>query len=443
MYALFTGHAQPQAATAPHPVTVLLQAAQNAARVDLARQRANDPQAAKPCQIQEEEDLSPAAVQRKSQMSALYQPLPPGLPSWETLAHLDPGVCIQYIENRRADTRDQKNEISSLSAATSEMLYPETIDDCLQQLHPARFLRASLAHHSLYWDQVPVKLENVVVSMPLAHLGIDNCFAPITIKRLHDRSHVITLNHLLKSNWAVETAAPILKRQKVVGTAGGDVGVDLVPQLNFKEPDNVRQVQEAIHSYVILMHRLHPADWGPLALSSTLTKWQYFFSNHISKAEQLLTLKLFVDKVLMTNASKAENKTPPLDVRELHDIAKDTLRDRGRPQVLPDLADQFGVPQPVLTRQDQFSHPPPLHPIMRGAGRGIPVGRGKQPNILSSPPGKIWAKRWGNLDICVLWNKQGSCKRSSGSSCTTAGNVTLHHRCGTCGSNNHGQRDHR
>lgn len=415
-----------------HPLTEILRQAQEAASASLNEQRGME--AAQPQLVEADEGLTPEAALLKRQVMDIY----PDLPNWESLKIMGLPFCVNMVEDRIRLGRKSKTQKSSMADATKKWRFPAAIDDFLLQLHPARFLRAPLSDPKEYWRFLPTKRTSYVTTMPLRHLGISNSFAPVTIRRLHDRTNIINLKELLAANWSVESAAMVTKNQRADRVAGDGSDIGLVTELNYQEPENSRQIQEAMQSYIILMHHLFPFDYGPLLITTTLHKYQFFYSSLINRAEQILTLKLFINKALHTNATKAENMVPPLDVFELDEMAKEALRERSRPQVVPDFREVYSQtinypPHPA----GHVAHPmapPPKTPSPRGRGRG----RG----AATSPPAPVWARSFKDEEVCLSWNKNKFCRRSKGASCQTEGGIILMHNCGLCGSSSHPQRDH-
>ena len=324
----------------------------NAARMAVDQQRHDDPVEVLDHPEADTIDLSLAAATRKTAMEMLVHDLPPDLP-WEILKDFKIGECFQCIKDLMEVKKSDNPEETNMESATKVWNFPAAPDDCFNKLHPARWLRAPLAPPVTWWKHVPLKLSHTLSSLPLEHLSLENSFAPPTIRKLHDRTKAVALNQLLTSNWSVETTAPRLKRQKFDSLEGGEASVGLVNEWDYKEPTSASQVQEAIQSYVAVMQHLHPFDWGPSAISITLSKMQYFHGNNIDKKEQLASIRAFADKAFLTNAGRASNKVPPLTVRELEDMALNTLRVRGRPAVFPLLRDFMAAGQPSQPNTNQ------------------------------------------------------------------------------------------
>ena len=65
-------------------------------------------------------------------------------------------------EKKNAPVRDKKPK---------EVNFPEEKDNCFDMLHQARWLRLPLEEHKVYWPKVPVKRNEIYLSMDLEFTG--------------------------------------------------------------------------------------------------------------------------------------------------------------------------------------------------------------------------------------------------------------------------------
>lgn len=69
-------------------------------------------------------------------------------------------------------SKDSRSDIQSVEIVTTPRLFREAWDDCFEDLHPARFLRGSLADPKTFWGLVPVKHDPPLSSINLDHLAL-------------------------------------------------------------------------------------------------------------------------------------------------------------------------------------------------------------------------------------------------------------------------------
>ena len=406
-----------------------------------------------------------AVAEIKSLMEGLYgDTLPPGLPAWSTLARMDIQDVMAIVKARREVVANDRSDISAMQVITTPVPVPGGEDDCLVLLHPARFFRGSLAPPKDYWGQVPISHEPALAMIQVDHLALENIVSPTTVRKIHNRAAVITTKHLLASNANVEARPPVSKKRKLSDGSSDELEFGFVHEWAWLEPDSTAAIQEGMATYVALMQALHPVDYGPVALLSTLINFQWITSVEISPAEQRRLLSKYIDAALVNNASKAGNKQPPLTSKMLDDLALDTLRNSGFPAQFPHVRELWTAAKPTGQKNQQtgiltakelkeaitsaMSYAPQQQNQRdspgrgKGRGRGSPGRgtRGRRGGAAATGAPKIMGQFNGE-EICTGFGRSGVCVRSTGPTCTTQSGVVLFHKCGICGGN-HPQCNH-
>ncbi len=244
------------------------------------------------------------------------------------------GDNITMIRHKIDLVAADRSDLTALQSISQLVPVAEGHDDCHKVLHPARFFRGSLSHPKVgsssssifwfpptplplqeFWSCVPIRHDPALSNIQLSHLALENAMSPATIKKLHNRSAVITTKQLLAANAAVESRAPVSKRRRVGDGSNDSLEVGWVNDYNWYEAENVAQIQvrhfllksipptiplllqEAAVAYVAVMQCLHPVDYGPVALLQTLVKFQHFFAMDLSGPEQRKLLTKYMDTV--------------------------------------------------------------------------------------------------------------------------------------------------
>ena len=152
-------------------------------------------------------------------------------------------------------------------------------DDGDRVLHPARFLSLPRSEPARYWDKVPTGQQEIYRHLPLQHLGVEGV-PEATIVKLHDRRVPIELAML------------------------------------SKDATEVRHVEKAVYSYVVIMRCLHPIDPAALALQGVLVEAGWAANIGDGEKQRVQILRRFFDDALRENSGRAVRGEPPLSYEE-------------------------------------------------------------------------------------------------------------------------------
>ena len=110
--------------------------------------------------------LSTEAKNRRDILMNMYEnELPENLPSFELLARMTLTDCIAVINNKLEKARESAgvgSDVEAFQRATTPVVYSTVqIDNRLDQLHSATFLRAPLSEPEVWSHLMPKKLAQV------------------------------------------------------------------------------------------------------------------------------------------------------------------------------------------------------------------------------------------------------------------------------------------
>ena len=78
---------------------------------------------------------------------------------------------LKEIHNLEQGKPAEKKNAPVRNKKPKEVSFPEDKDNCFDTLHPARWLRLPLEEHKQYWPKVPVKRNEIYLSMDLEFTG--------------------------------------------------------------------------------------------------------------------------------------------------------------------------------------------------------------------------------------------------------------------------------
>ena len=139
--------------------------------------------------------------------------------------------------------KQQKQETCKLQLLKRDELPPrkkfsEGKDDGQTRLHPARWLRLPFSGPEKWYNQVPIRHENVYRNLSLEFGGCSSSVADRTIQLMHDRRNLVELKHFMAENSSVATKPMKEIRRKE------DEELITLSDYNWSEPQSVRQVKQ-------------------------------------------------------------------------------------------------------------------------------------------------------------------------------------------------------
>ena len=168
----------------------------------------------------------------------------------------------------------------------------------------------------LYWSRRPKKAVPVIQDLRMSHLTKVPINPKVCIK-VHDRGAETTAKQWLSSNYGVEE-----KDRKLRAERDGMAGAFL---LDYNEPKGVWEAVDAIHNYAAVLRQVRPDDWTGELLLRTLHDFRMFaHPSFDAKAQRSLIMDLF-DQVLRHNAMMGKCKKPPMDRKEMKELATELL----------------------------------------------------------------------------------------------------------------------
>ena len=151
-----------------------------------------------------------------------------------------------------------------------------TVYDSNQKPNPVKYK----AMPTDYWDQVPTGRLELNVILHLQQLGVENV-PRATIFKLHDRKVPVELGMMAR------------------------------------EVVDMRQVQLAICSYVMVMRILHPIDMGGATIQWVLTEASYGKLLEDTEKARVHLVKTFFDSCTTENSDRAVRNDPPMDYEQV------------------------------------------------------------------------------------------------------------------------------
>ena len=263
-------------------------------------------------------------------------------------------------------------------------------DDGREKLHQARFdLRMPFSLPKSYWDRMPVK-RDLFRHFPLAHLGMEGQVSETTILRMHDRRVPVSLGMLHKANVARDSRA---EHQAWV------------------EPSEVRQLQEAVLNYTVILQALWPLDYAGLVITRVLVEAKWGEVAGESEKERVALVKKFFDDTVKDNSGRAVRGEPPLDYEEAKTKWMRTLEN-----VYPSLT-LVGVATSLSAlgkgNQQQPGNSGQGKGGVSGRGRGGQVGRGGKGGSGGMAGFNRERAMLNGLQVCFGFNGTSGCTRDS------------------------------
>ena len=192
-----------------------------------------------------------------------------------------------------------------------------------------------------YWAKRPRKAEPVIEDLRMAHLTKEPV-NPSTIVKLHDRGVETTAKQWLCSNYSVRA-----NDRKMRATDSGTAGAFY---FDYADPAGVWEAVDAIHNYTMCLRMVREDDWSGQLMLKTLHECRMFAHPKFGSKEQKELIMTFFDKVLRQsrglgmiltcsdlwsqvlkrNAMYGSGGKPPMDEREMMDVAKAVLLKGGQ-----------------------------------------------------------------------------------------------------------------
>jgi hypothetical protein len=168
-------------------------------------------------------------------------------------------------------------------------LYKAMKDNGEDKLHPARFERLPFADPDKYWEQVPVKREEIYRHLKLDLYGAQGQVNEATVVRLHDRRVTVDLDMFTRGSLNKELKG-VDKSAEVVDT---------------------KHLQEVVANYASVMQILWPMDYSPSVISRVLIDARW---GEVIEEDKLRTavVKRFFSEVIRENCGRAVRREPPM-----------------------------------------------------------------------------------------------------------------------------------
>ena len=223
-----------------------------------------------------------------------------------------------------------------------------------------------------YWAALPTKQLPVVEDLNDAHIGT-NDINPKILHKLHDRGEQLDIKMFLKKNQMVD-AMP--KRITTRGNSDGTIGAF---EFDYKEPQNIWEIADALYAYTTALHTVRPEDWSGLVLLKVFHKYRCLSNSGRDQAVQAKALVRWINGVLQKNGTRGMNKAPPLDMEEVEQVLlKDLHHNRIDPATCLQGPDPYG---PRSRKRTQYDNPEG-DDVPRKKGKG----KGKQSTQPQHPP---------------------------------------------------------
>ena len=164
---------------------------------------------------------------------------------------------LKDLYEKEAEKKGIGSAIFGLDEKTSSRKYKAQRDNGVSKLHPARWERLPMAQPKKYWRKVPRKREEIFRHLHLSHYGAEGLINESTLVRLHDRQVPVELNMLHAANFTKMGKEAASQRE------------------DWTDPSEVRQLQEAVLNYAVVMQVLWPFDYGPMVIMRVLieSRW--------------------------------------------------------------------------------------------------------------------------------------------------------------------------
>ena len=163
-------------------------------------------------------------------------------------------IKLKELYEKEAEKKGVGAAIFGLDEKISTVSYKAKKDNGKDKLHPARWERLPLSEPRKYWRKVPKKREEIFRHLNLSHYGAEGLINEATLVRLHDRQVPVELNMLHAANFTRSSKGAGEQKEE------------------WTDPAEVRQLQEAVLNYTVVMQVLWPFDYGPLVITRVLVE---------------------------------------------------------------------------------------------------------------------------------------------------------------------------
>ena len=191
-------------------------------------------------------------------------------------------------------------------------------DNCRDVLHPARFLRTPISHPSEWFQEMPIKRQEIFRNMPLRFMGAENVVNPRTIAQMHDRAAVLEMKHFWTHNSS--NSKPL----KEIRSSTNEISHDIC----WDDPETMQHIHDAISNYTVVLYSLWPLDPSGIILQRVLKKYR-FASNASTPKKRIEVVTAFFNQVLESNARRAANEEVCLDFEGQERLLKEIMANKG------------------------------------------------------------------------------------------------------------------
>lgn len=169
---------------------------------------------------------------------------PQGLQSREGMKGRDIDALVRF-KSEIAKVEEKKelgDEAFSRDAVLKKIKFKAASDDGVKKLHPARGLRQPLALPSEWYAKlVPRKREQIVRNFPVEHYGMAGQVSQKVLGKAHNRAVTLSLDQFCRQD---ASAADL----------------------------SVKQIQEAVINFAVVLHALWPTDYSALVVLRVLAE---------------------------------------------------------------------------------------------------------------------------------------------------------------------------
>ena len=172
-----------------------------------------------------------------------------------------------------------------------------------------------------WWDaKIMKKVTRPVMgqSLHLAHM-MPGRVNPKTIRKIHDRSVLVTIKALASHNSGVEGE----KKMKYKIQETDDDGANLIGGRNYMECKTVYEVVESTLNLMAIVHQVRPYSYEVLALVRCLHAIHFYFGVTEDPKTQKTLLEKFIGEVLAYNQRRGHEKKFPATYKKCLELAKE------------------------------------------------------------------------------------------------------------------------
>ena len=263
-----------------------------------------------------------------------------GIATQDLLDKMPPGIskeCLEQMPLSRVHDLINLNKIMDSKARSASLIkqatelrsIPEHKDDRMKVLHPARMFPKPLAPPIEYWRDVPVKIEPVLPSIQLAHMGLEFGVSTRTLAMCHNRATPVEIKYFLRINKGV-TSLPVRTKQIHSSITGQPIGTE--SDLPWKNATKMRQIMEGLLAYEAIYDSLHPYDYGPKNIVRAMFNWHFL----AFRPDQLSAAREIINSIMARNAELADELRPPLSMEQLDEYIKKCLISIGGRYQIPE-----------------------------------------------------------------------------------------------------------